>query len=252
MMKAVIIDDEPLNVRNLQALIEKYCQEVMVVGTAHSVHAGYELLTTVAADILFLDVLMPPHTGFDLLMQLPQPCFEIVFVTAYQEYGIQAIKSGALDYLLKPIGIAELQQATSKAMERIRQKRQYAKWEHMIQAIQAPSQQQVQPVALHLAHEIKLVSPADIVYLESDNSYTYVYLLGEQKPILVSTPIFEFEAMLADHRFVRTHQSWLVNLLHVKSILRKDGIFELLLTGGHLVGVSRMKRDLVKRLLLSK
>ena len=118
MLRTVIIDDEPNNITNLRALLDKYCPEVAVTGTASNATEGITLIKSNTPDLVFLDIQMPGKSGFDLLQSLPKPEFEIIFVTAFDKYGIQAVKFAALDYLLKPVNIEELKAAVTKAVQK--------------------------------------------------------------------------------------------------------------------------------------
>jgi two-component system LytT family response regulator len=248
-MTAIIIDDEPLNIHSLKSLLAKHCSHIQLIGEANSVADGLRLLTQVQADIVFLDILMPPSTGFELLKLLKHYQFEVIFVTAYNSYALQAIKFSALDYLLKPVTAKDLKLAIDKARNQVLRKQTQDQIANLLKMLSHP-QPASHRIGLHLFNEIRLVYPLDIICLVSKNSYTNVYLQGQSQPLLVSTAIFEFEGLLSAYHFIRTHQSWLVNQLHVASIIRKDGICELLLTGGIVAPVSRAKRNIIKDLLL--
>ena len=114
MLKAVIIDDEQNNIDNLSILLEQYCPEVKVLAAALDAKSGRKIILEQHPDIVFLDIQMPEETGFDLLKSLPDHFFEIIFITAFDKYGIQAVKFAAIDYLLKPIDIDELKEAVQK------------------------------------------------------------------------------------------------------------------------------------------
>lgn len=122
MTRAVIIDDEVNNIDNLDGLLKKYCTEVVIAGTAMNADNGASLITSVNPDLVFLDIQMPGKSGFQMLEALGENNFEIILITAFDQYGIQAIKFSAVDYLLKPINIKELQLAVEKATERIKQR----------------------------------------------------------------------------------------------------------------------------------
>lgn len=117
-IRSIIVDDEPNNVENLQTIISTYCPEVAVVATAHNAADGIAAIKGHRPDLVFLDIQMPGASGFDLLRSFDSVNFEVIFITAYDQYGIQAIKFSALDYLLKPINITEFKQAIAKAKEK--------------------------------------------------------------------------------------------------------------------------------------
>ena len=134
-MKAIIVDDEQHNVNNLHKLLEKYCPDVDVIGSASNVDDAISLIRQKNPDILFLDIHMPDKNGFEMLQELNRYDFEVVFVTAYSDYGIRAIKFSAIDYLVKPINIEELKFAVVKATEKIRLKKANERLENLLEFV---------------------------------------------------------------------------------------------------------------------
>src|SRR5690349_14893377 len=133
MIKAILVDDEPINVTNLQRLLERHCPEVEITATANSVDEALKKISTTRPNLIFLDIQMPSKTGFDLLKELAQsPDIEVIFVTAYDHYGIQAVKFSALDYLLKPVNSQELKEAVNRASQKISEKQRNGKLELLI------------------------------------------------------------------------------------------------------------------------
>ena len=248
MMTCVIIDDEQNNILNLQMLLQKHCNNITVSGTAMNAEDGMKIINKNKPDVVFLDIQMPGKNGFQLLQSLQQFDFEIIFVTAYDQYGIQAVKWSALDYLLKPIKIEELQAAVNKAAEKYGQKKQNAQLQNLMALLQQKDKKEEQRIALPSAKEIRFVQVAHIVRCESTNNYTTFYLTNSEK-ILVSKPIYEYEELLNEWGFLRCHQSHLVNKKYIKSWLKKDGDV-LLLEDGSEVPVSRQKKEIVKKMLL--
>lgn len=247
MIRAVIVDDEPNNVENLSQLLERHCPRVTVAGAAYDSVYGRSLILDKRPDLVFLDISMPGQTGFDLLSSLPAPDFDVIFVTAFHEYGIQAIKFSALDYLLKPIDVTELRHAVDKALARRADRHQKAQLENLLELLKHQQQKQEHRIALPGARETRLVHPGRIVRCEASNNYTTFYLQDGEK-YLVSKPIFEYEDMLRDYGFLRCHQSHLVNRSFIRSWIKEDGGY-LLLEDNTAVPVSRQKRDLIKSLL---
>ena len=124
MIRAVIIDDEKNNIENLQGLLQKYCKQVVVEASATDADTGIGIIAGHKPDLVFLDIQMPGKNGFELLQALPQHEFELIFVTAFDQYGIQAVKFSAIDYLLKPVNVEELKIAVGKVQEKDRKKNQ--------------------------------------------------------------------------------------------------------------------------------
>lgn len=210
---AILIDDEEPGRKNLRTLLEKYCPEIDVIAEAGHAAEAREMILELHPQILFLDIHMPELNGFDLLESLNKKDFATVFVTAHRDYGIQAVRAGAVDYLLKPIVIKELQQAVNKAVELLDGKRT----EHS-------AADQPKPERITLGHTggFSVVEMKDIVRLEAESNYTRVHVVGK-KNYFVSKPLKVFEDSLKDNVFFRVHRSYIINLNHVKEFLREDG-----------------------------
>ncbi len=245
--RAVIIDDEKHNIENLYSLLALHCSNVEVQAIAMNVDEGLTAIAEVNPDLLFLDIQMPGKNGFDLLRALPNRDVEVVFVTAYDHYGIQAIKFSAIDYLLKPLAVPELKLAVEKVAQRLESKRRNIQLENLLDIIEKRVEKPDRRIALPSLRETRLVLVVDIVRCESSNNYTNFFLQSKDE-LLVSKPIYEYEELLAGYGFVRCHQSHLVNRKHVLSFLKEDGGY-LLLTGGFKVPVSRQRKEEVKRML---
>ncbi|SFH38333.1 LytR/AlgR family response regulator transcription factor [Pedobacter insulae] len=245
-MRAILVDDERANLEVLQVLLEKYCPEIKIVATASQVAEGVELLKLHRPELLFLDIQMGEYSGFDLLSRLNDKTFEVIFVTAYDQYGIQAVKFAALDYLLKPVNPDELIDAVAKAKERIKHKLQNEQLNFLLQQIKKPDAS-VQKIALPQHNEIRYVMINEILRCEADNTYTNFFLTSGDK-ILTSKPLKEYSDLLKPQGFLRTHQSHLINPSFVKSWLKEDGGV-LLMKNGDKVPVSKANREQVKALL---
>jgi two-component system LytT family response regulator len=246
-VQAVLIDDERNNLNNLSGLLERYCPEITVQGTAINATEGRDLITRLRPDLIFLDIQMPGTNGFELLQQLPDPGFEVIFVTAHDQYGIQAVKFAAVDYLLKPIHVTELQEAVRKASVRIAGKKKNLQLENLLQLLEKQSLKEEHRIALTTLKETRFLYTRQIIRCESDNNYCFFFLEDGDK-LLISKPLYEYESLLRDYGFIRCHQSHLVNKRFIKSWLREDGGF-LLLTDGSQVPVSRSKREAVQAAL---
>lgn len=244
MTKAILIDDEKNNLDNLSGLLTQYCPEVSIVATAFDAAMGRELIEKHHPDLLFLDIQMPGTNGLELLQQLHHPDFELIFVTAYDQYGIQAVKFAAVDYLLKPINVAELKEAVQKAVKRITGKKKTGQLENLIQLLERQSFKEEHRIALTTLKETRFLYTRQIIRCESDNNYCHFYLEDGEK-LLISKPLYEYEPILRDYGFLRCHQSHLVNKRFIKSILREDGSNALLLGDGSRIPVSRTKRDAI-------
>ncbi|MGX5858637.1 LytR/AlgR family response regulator transcription factor [Dyadobacter jiangsuensis] len=243
-MRAIIIDDEPNNIDNLRELLTRYCPAVNVVGYAGNADAGTELILSAAPELIFLDIQMPGKNGFDLLKSLATYDFEVIFVTGFEQYGIQAIRFSAIDYLLKPIDPQDLQHAVQRAAGKIEQKKHNAQLHNLMHFLMDSRQKSDHRIALSSARETRFVKTSDIVRCVAENNYTAFFLCGGEK-LLVSKPMFEYDETLTGYGFLRCHHSHLVNKLYIKSLLKEDSGY-LLLEDGSKVPVSRMKKDAVR------
>lgn len=243
MIQTIIIDDEKLAVDNLSLLLSEYCQGIEIVGVANSIKEGVDLIEKTNPDLVFLDIEMPFGTGFDLLEKLKEIDFQVIFVTAYNQYAIQAIKCNALDYILKPIDIDELKNSVSKVKVR---ENNNERIESLINNLKTGNF----PAKIALADEggYVMVDVDSIVRCESSGCYT-IFHIENSKKITVTRTLKQFEEILPTDRFIRVHQSHLVNLNKVEKYYKTDGGY-LLFSDGSTVSVSRRKKEeLEKRLL---
>ncbi|MCH5600143.1 LytR/AlgR family response regulator transcription factor [Niabella ginsengisoli] len=242
-MNAIIVDDEQHNIENLKHLLQRHCSDIKIVATADNIQDALPRINSAKPDIIFLDIQLGNETGFELLKQLPQRDFEVIFVTAYDHYGIQAVKFAALDYILKPIDTHELIAAVEKASQKINNKKANTRLDFLIeyvrQGARSPSK-----IALPQQNEIRYIEINSIVRCEANNTYTWFYLDNKEK-ILVSKPLKEFEELLTPHGFLRTHQTHLINPAFVKSLQKSDGGF-LLMQDGEKIPISKTKKETVK------
>lgn len=245
-MKAILIDDEISNLENLRTLLEKHCPQVTIMATAQNINDAVDIIGKYSPDLVFLDIQMGEQTGFDVLKLLPTRNFEVIFVTAYDQYGIQAVKFAALDYLLKPIDIEELINAVNKAEHKLAAQIQNLQLDFLLQQLKKP-EPNVSKIALQMQSEIRYVALSEIIRCEADNTYTRFFLSSNEK-ILVSKSLKEYADLLRPSGFLRTHQSHLVNPKYVKSWLKEDGGI-LLLTSGEKIPVSKPNKDTVKQAL---
>lgn len=243
MINTVIIDDERNNIDNLEGLLKKYCPQIRVTGIAMNAADGAALIKNHQPKLIFLDIQMPGKNGFDMLNDLPDHSFEIILVTAYDQYGIKAIKFSAVDYLLKPVNIDELRSAIQKAEKRIKEKMQNHELENLLQLIKNREEKSTHKLALPAIKETRFVSPKDIIRCESSNTYTTFHIATGEK-IIVSKPIYEYDELLTDFGFIRCHQSHLVNKEYIKSLVKGDGGY-LIMQNGDEIPISKSKKEIV-------
>jgi two-component system, LytTR family, response regulator len=245
-MRAIIIDDELSNRQNLIFLLGKVAGDVEVVTDCGTVKEGLSAIKKYLPDLVFLDIQLHNESGFELLKQLNDITFEIIFITAYDKYGIQAVKFAALDYILKPVDVSELEVAVSKARNKINDKEKNKRLEYLIDLV-GNNKNLPRKIALPMFNEIRYVTINDIVRCEAENTYTNFHLISGEK-LLISKPLKEYTDLLTDYGFLRSHQSHLVNMKYINSWLKEDGGF-LLLQNQTRVPVSRLNREKVKAAL---
>lgn len=245
-MKTIIVDDEKTNIENLRALLHKHCPHVNIVACASNREEATKLINIHQPDLLFLDIQLGKETGFDILKSLHSIRVEVIFVTAFDQYAIQAIKFAALDYLLKPIDIDELMIAVGKAETKIRSNSANMQLEFFLNQL---SKDQSRPlkIALPQQREIRYTTVDGIWRCQADNAYTFFYLVNGEK-VLVSKTLKEYAELLEPYGFIRTHQSHLINSNFVKSWLKEDGGV-ILLDNGDKIPVSKVNRDKVRSIL---
>jgi len=244
MISAVIIDDEQNNIDNLTLLLNKHCARLEIISTALNADEGKKIILQQKPELIFLDIQMPGKSGFDLLKELQQHSAEIIFVTAYDKYALQAIKFSAVDYLLKPINTEDLKLAVEKAIDRINHKKQNLQLENLISFLQKQHNKEEHRIALPTLKETRFIAVKSIIHCESNNNYTTFFLDNSEK-LLVSKPIYEYEEILSSYGFIRCHQSHLVNKKFIKSWVKTDGGY-LLLEDETQIPVSKNKKEIVK------
>ncbi len=239
MISALIIDDEAKGRLALREKLSAYCPEVAVVAEAAN---GKEALLQIQhhnPQLIFLDIEMPRMNGFEMLNELPEKKFHIIFTTAYDQYAIKAIRYAAFDYLLKPIDIEELKTAIANvvATENNQTKRQV---ELLTQHMQQP-RKQLSKLAIPTLDGLMFYDINNIIYLEANSNYTNIYLTNKTK-ITASKTLKEFEELLPADIFFRTHHSYLINLNYIKRYIKGDG-GQIELQNGTYIDVSRRKKE---------
>jgi two-component system, LytTR family, response regulator len=240
MLRVVIIDDEPDAVKFIQGIIAEYCPNLEVAGIANSARDGVSVISQTQPDLVFLDVQMPHGSGFDLLSSFPQKTFDVIFITAYNHYAIQAIKFSAVDYILKPVNIGELIEAVNK-VEQKRASREYRNlnYSNLLENLKAPLPSKL---AIPTTDGIEYLNTSEIIRIEADRSYSW-FFLTDKKKYLVSRNLKEYQELLQDLNFFRPHNSHLINMIFVKKFIRHEGGY-IEMTDGSNVPISRGKRDL--------
>ncbi|UMB52520.1 LytTR family DNA-binding domain-containing protein [Lutibacter sp. A64] len=239
-MRALIIDDEKRARHLLANLISNHCTNIVDIQEAVDLASGVTLINTTKPDIVFLDIEMPNQTGLEILEYFPNNIdFKIIFVTAYNQYAIEAFKMSAIDYLLKPLDVEELKYAIAKAQEAIKAQNFNDQLNKLRESLKQLS---VDKIALEIPKGILFTSHTDILYFEADGMYTNVHLItGKQKTIC--KPLKHFVQQLANNSmFFKCHRSYLINLKYVEELVKDDGDY-LLMNNQKRIPISKSKRD---------
>ena len=235
-LKTIIVEDEQTSREILKSYLNKYCPTVEVIGEAENIDEALVLIRNNKLDLVFLDVEMPYGSGFDLLEKLGNTDFEVVFVTAYNQYAIDALNKHASYYLLKPISIDELIKAVDYVTE-IRTKENALQNSVLVPKINPIDQK----ITIPTQKGFEVLQLEDILYCKADDNYTELYLINNQKK-LVSKTLKYFEEMLADNGFARIHKSYLVNVAYITAYKKgKGGTVEL--SNGKELSVSASKKS---------
>jgi two-component system LytT family response regulator len=238
-IQALIIDDELHSRELLSGYLIKYCPDIQVMDNAGSVEEAYEKILNIKPQLIFLDIALLNKNAFELLEKFREINFEIIFVTAYNDFAIKAIKFSAVDYLLKPIDIEQLVNAVQKALEHIEDKQTIRHFKFLSENIR--QKDPIRKIALPTLEGFIFVEIDSIIRCEADGSYTK-FFFHARKPILVSKGLKEYEELLEGHHFTRVHHSHLINLKHV-SEYHKGKSSHILMDDQSTVEVSVRKRD---------
>jgi two-component system LytT family response regulator len=218
-MNTIVIEDEPKSNKVLCKLLTEFCDDVSVVGSAFDVSEARALIKNTNPDLVFLDIELPGGNGFDLLELMQDKKAKVVFTTSYKEYAIKAIKSQAFDYLLKPINIDELTHTVAKAKKALENEGPEIN-EQLISSIK--SIKNANRVVIPTLDGLTIIDADSIIYCQADNNYTIFYL-NDGHRIVSSKTLKECERILSFMPFSRIHQSYLVNLKHVKKYINGKG-----------------------------
>ncbi len=245
MIKAIIIDDEPAAINTLRLMLERYVPEITKLYFTNNPTEGIQFINNYKPDLLFLDIQMPMLSGFDLLKQIQPVNFNIIFTTAHDQYAIEAIRFSALDYLLKPIDADELRRAINTFLDKtFVPKNKKLQYNNLVYNISSASKKDFK-LAINTTSGIHFFLTNEIIRLEAQSNYTKIFF-HDHKSILTSKTLRDYEEILLDHGFIRTHKSHLVNHMHIINYL-SDGI--LTMADQSKVEISRRRQHEVIELL---
>lgn len=239
MISAIIVDDESKGRLALREKLSAYCPQIKVLAEASNGHEALMLIQHHNPQLIFLDIEMPRMNGFEILNELPERNFRIIFTTAYDQYAIKAIKYSAFDYLLKPIDIEELKTAVLKVD--VQENNQTKKQAELLNQNMQQPKKQLSKLAIPTLDGLMFYDINDIIHLEANSNYTNIHLTNKIK-ITASKTLKEFEELLPEDIFFRTHHSHLINLKYIKRYIKGDG-GQIELQNGTYVDVSRRKKE---------
>lgn len=226
MIKTVLIDDEADARFMLRNLLDRHFSDrINVVGEAEEVDTAIKLIRELSPDLVFLDVRINDQTGFDVLEAFDRHNFEVIFVTAYDEYAVRAFEFSATGYVMKPIKVSALEEAIRSAERKSETDRLAASQKLKVLVEQYGTGGEVRKLVIPHIDGFNIVDLADIIRLEGDRNYT-LFVLRNRKPILATKTLGEYESLLGDFSFYRIHQSTVVNLRHVTAYHRSDNSVE--------------------------
>jgi two-component system LytT family response regulator len=243
MIKTVIIDDEPRNIKLIDSIIKEHCRGLEVVGTTDDLTEVLPLVKKLEPSLLLLDIEFPSGTIFPVLEKLPVKNFQIIFITAHNTYAAEAFKENAIDYILKPVTTESLVNAVKRAEAKLR-KETPPDIGALMQALQSPSKK----IPLPSSDGILFIDESDIIRCEASGRYSIIYL-KEKKKLTVTKTLKEMEALLNSKQFFRVHNSHIVNLSMIKKYLR-GGTAEL--TDGSEVDVSSSRKEELLDIMMNR
>ena len=240
MLTAIIIDDETSSRNSLKQKLANHCPEITIIGECENGEEGIKDIEEKKPDIIFLDVEMPRMNGFTMLQQLGNKNFEVVFITAYDHYAIRAIKFSALDYLVKPVEVADLKIAVEKAIQKRKIAAGNQRLEILLQNLQ-DGRKELQRIAIPSLEGLQFVETGNIIYLEASSNYTCFYLTDNTK-ITVAKTLKDFEELLPGSLFIRIHHSYIINKNMIEKYINGKG-GQVIMKNGVVLEVARRKKD---------
>ena len=243
MIKAIVIDDEQESRNTVINILNNFCENIQVIAQAENVRDGIDEIEKEQADVVFLDIQMPDGTGFDLLEKLVEINFQVIFVTAFDQYALKAIKFSALDYILKPVNPQHLMDAVEKIKA---PKTDFGLISKQISTL-LRNKNGFERITLPTFEGLRFIILKDIIRCEADNNYTNFYLNSGEK-VLVTKTLKEYDESLSGEDFIRVHQSHLVNIKFVDRYIKGDGGTIIMTDGSHVEVSRRRKEAFLKRM----
>jgi two-component system LytT family response regulator len=244
MINCLIIDDEAKNIKLLQNMLQIHCPSVKILATDTNAKNGLVLIEELQPQLVFLDIEMPHLNGFDLLKKLEPVNFEVIFVTAFSNYAVEAFEHRATGYVTKPINAEKLVASVNTASKRIEEKNINKNLFSLLEQ----NTRQITPdkIPLSTSNGLVFVKLADIMYCESSGNYTNFYLCDNKK-IMVSRQLGEYEKLLSDTNFIRIHDKYIIQLAFIKEYIKGSGGSIILENGVEVPVATRRKEEFLAR-----
>jgi two-component system, LytTR family, response regulator len=238
-MKAILIDDELSSLQNLQQKLTEFCPAIEVIATSQKPEEAIFLIRHHKPDVIFLDIEMPKMSGFRMLEELGSYDFEIIFTTAYNHYAVDAIRIAAFDYLMKPIAIEDLQQS----VERLHKTKASQTKEKIdiLKSSLSDKKSQEDKIAISTSEGLEFFTIKNILHIESNSNYSKIFF-KENKTIIVTKLLKDFEELLLPYHFYRIHNSHVINLSYIQKYIRANG-GQVMMQDGTVIDVARRKKE---------
>ncbi|KAA3622063.1 MAG: DNA-binding response regulator [Bacteroidetes bacterium] len=243
-LKTIIVDDEIHARKVLRKMLLPFSAQIKIIGEADSVESGIEVIKELSPDLVLLDIQMKDGTGFDLLKEFSEPAFKVIFITAFDQFALRAFQCNAVDYLLKPLNPEILEKAINKIVKTSEKPSYDIQLKELINAVQ---NKKIEKLALSTSEGLIFLKIKELIRMESDSGYT-TFFPKNDRSIVVAKNLGDFEELLPKDTFFRPHQSHIINLDFVKSILRRDGGYALMEDSTN-IPISRRRKDLLVELL---
>lgn len=243
-INCIILDDELKNVQLLSNMLAQHCPQLKLLAAETNAKKGIALINELQPQLLFLDIEMPHLNGFDTLRQLEPVNFEVIFVTAYGKYAVEAFEHHAAGYVTKPVNTEKLIAAVNSAIQRIEQKNINKNLFSLLE--QNAKQSTPDKIPLSTSNGLVFVKITDIMYCESSGNYTHFYL-NDNKKIVVSRQLGEYEKLLPENNFTRIHDKYIINLAYIKEYIKGSGGEVVLENGKEIPVATRRKEDFLAR-----
>ncbi|HET7119101.1 MAG TPA: LytTR family DNA-binding domain-containing protein [Hanamia sp.] len=238
-LKAILVDDELPSLQNLQQKLGEFCPDISVVAMARKPEEAIQLIEHHQPDVIFLDIEMPRMNGFKMLEEIKEKNFDIVFITAYNHYAIDAIRISAFDYLVKPVAIKDLQNSVNRLINNHRH--QMPEKIDVLRHNLSNSRTQNDKITIVTNEGVDFYEINQIIRIESSSNYSKIHF-KDGKVLLVTKLLKDFEEILTPYRFYRIHNSHLINLSYIKKYLRGDG-GQVIMQNDEIIDVARRKKE---------